>query len=153
MSLFRQFFHHFVTFFIIFSSQLTFTVDALHILEDVSSGDCSVLNLVGKAAQWEKDKRRPGWMNLLISDALTELDLKPPLEHTFQSLRGGSGMHVSGLLDEDGRPLSIMKDAPMVGNESESALAGAEGGVSDYGGGCGQLMQEDSLDHFANEAA
>lgn len=39
---------------------LKFSVNALHILEDVSSGGCSVLKLVGKAAQWEKDKRRPG---------------------------------------------------------------------------------------------
>ncbi len=85
---------------------LEFSVSALNVLEDAAAGSCSVLALKGKAAQWEKDKRRPGWMSLLISDALNELDAKPPLEHTFQSLRAGSAMSVSGLLDEDGRPLS-----------------------------------------------
>ena len=85
---------------------LEVSVSALHVLEDAAAGSCSVLRLQGKAAQWEKDKRRPGWMSLLISDALNELDAKPPLEHTFESLRAGSAMSVSGLLDEDGRPLS-----------------------------------------------
>lgn len=103
---------------------LTFSVSAMHVLEDVSAGSCSVLQLHGKAAQWEKDKRRPGWMSLLISDALTELDGKPPMEHTFQSLRAGSAMSVSGILDEDGRPLSVMEES--INSIDLCAVAGAE---------------------------
>ena len=82
------------------------SVSALHVLEDAATGLCSTLPLQGKAAQWEKDKRRPGYMSLLVSDALNEVDAKPPFEHTFESLRAGSAMSVSGLLDEHGRPLS-----------------------------------------------
>ena len=64
---------------------MTLTVPTLFVLEDVSAGTCSRLEMQGQPAQWEKDKRRPGWMSLLISDALNEI--KPPTAHTWDSLR------------------------------------------------------------------
>lgn len=108
---------------------LEFSVSALHVLEDAAVGACSVLPLQGKAAQWEKDKRRPGWMSLLISDALNDIDAKPPMEHTFESLRAGSAMSVSGLLGEDGRPLSRTLGpgaGPTIVDDSSDSSAAAE---------------------------
>lgn len=132
---------------------LEFSVSALHVLEDVSAGSCSILPLHGKAAQWEKETRRPGWMSLLISDALNELDAKPPLEHTFESLRAGSAMSVSGLLDKDGRPLDCsLRPGLRLSTTTESGGRSVEDPVEELGEtvGCAEETVKTQEDEAAD---